>query len=535
MNQQSLSQQEVSQIWDKARQQLKHQLSPAAFNTWILSNPLTEIEIKDQTSARGIISTPTPFHATNLKKNLYSQLKTAIEQVLQKSIDLEFKVQNPAELLAKQKNINKKQVTYQKNHDYQSSFNKVSSGSEQTSNNNNSSSSFSNFHTSPSFSASPNNSVKSSEPDSPTVDELFSEHNMQSMQQDQALTAARRAGLRMDYTFKSFAVSSSNEMAHAAATAVSKRPGQAYNPLFLYGGVGVGKTHLMHAVGHNILNNNPSIKVLYCTGEEFTNEIINAIRSKQAIKFKKKYRNTRVLLIDDIQFIAGKNTVQEEFFHTFNALVQNNAQIILTSDRPPHEINLLEDRLKSRFEAGLMVDIQQPSLELRTAIVLIKARAKNISFPINLAEKIAQSVDSARKIEGIITSIRSAVELRHQEINEELINSIIAKEKSLHPETKIRLKPQKIINKVCDYYQVKPSVIKGKKRNKEFVKPRHLAMFLLKTELNLSYVEIGRWFSNRDHTSVMHAKNKIEELIDEDENFKEEFQHIKQELVKISK
>jgi len=527
MNQQSLSQQEVSQIWEKARQQLKHQLSPAAFNTWILTNPLTAIQIKDQTSALGVISTPTPFHATNLKKNLYSQLKTAIEQVLQKSIELEFKVQNPAELLAQQKDLNKN-PHQQKKQSYQSSFSKISN---QDTPNTKKTDGFKPSH---GFFSSPN-SRDSSDTDSPTVDELFSEHNLQSMQQDQALTAARRAGLRLDYTFKSFAVSSSNEMAHAAATAVSKRPGQAYNPLFLYGGVGVGKTHLMHAIGHNILNDNPSAKILYCTGEEFTNEIINAIRSKKAIKFKKKYRNAQILLIDDIQFIAGKNTVQEEFFHTFNALVQNNAQIILTSDRPPHEINLLEDRLRSRFEAGLMVDIQQPSLELRTAIVLIKSRASNISIPINLAEKIAQCVGSARKIEGIITSIRSSVELRHQEINEELIVNIIAKEKALHPETRIRLKPQKIINKVCDYYQVKPSVIKGKKRNKEFVKPRHLAMFLLKSELGLSYVEIGRWFSNRDHTSVMHAKNKIEEMIDEDEMFANELQDIKQELVKISK
>ncbi len=518
MSQQSLSQEKVQKIWDKARKKLKHQLSPAAYNTWILANPLTSVEIQDSSSAVGTISTPTAFHATNLKKNLYHQLKEAIEQELNKNIDLNFKVQDPAEMLAKQKAANQTVDYSRKNQSYSSSFAKLNDK------NNGSNTS---KEIKKQLKQTSSNSL------SPSVEDLFSDHNIQAMQQDQALTAARRAGLRLDYTFKTFAVSSSNEMAHAAATAVSKRPGQAYNPLFLYGGVGVGKTHLMHAVGHNILQSAPNNNLIYCTGEEFTNEIINAIKTKKAIKFKRKYRNTRVLLIDDIQFIAGKNTVQEEFFHTFNALIQNSAQIILTSDRPPQEINPLEERLKSRFEAGLMVDIQQPSLELRTAIVLIKARANNISLPINLAEQIAQSVEGARKIEGIITSIRSAVELRNKDIDENLISSILAKEKGGRA-PKIRLKPQKIINCVCDYYQLQPSVVKGERRNKEFVKARHLAMFLLKTELDLSYVEIGRWFSNRDHTSVMHAKNKIEELLEESAPIQEDFDEIKRNLIKMS-
>ena len=516
MGSQSLPQSEVNKIWERARKKLKHQLSPAAYNTWILANPLTTITIKDSSSAQGTISTPTAFHATNLKKNLYSQLKNAIEQELDKDVELNFKIQDPAEMLAQQKSSSKS------NGGRKGSFSSSFANIEKNGN-----SKAAQGTDGPLTKNAPSNSM------SPTVDDLFSEQNIQAAQQDQALTAARRAGLRLDYTFKSFAVSSSNEMAHAAATAVSKRPGQAYNPLFLYGGVGVGKTHLMHAVGHNFLQNQPNINLIYCTGEEFTNEIINAIKTKKAIKFKKKFRNTRILLIDDIQFIAGKNTVQEEFFHTFNALIQNSAQIILTSDRPPQEINPLEERLKSRFEAGLMVDIQQPSLELRTAIVLIKARANNISLPINLAEQIAQSVDSARKIEGIITSIRSAVELRNKTINEDLITSILAKEKNGSSQ-KIRLKPQKIINRVCDYYQLQPSVVKGKRRNKEFVKARHLAMFLLKTELDLSYVEIGRWFSNRDHTSVMHAKNKVEKLLEENSSIQEDFETIKRGLIKMS-
>ncbi len=517
MPNQSLSSAEVQKVWEQARQELKLQLSSAAFNTWVLTNPLTEVEIYDQHKAKGIISTPTAFHATNLKKNLFSQLKSAIEKALNKQVELDFKVQDPAELIAKQKQMTLSQKQREGKKSQTSAFSQLRQAS----------SSNQNF----------NQATSANRPDgtsSPRVEELFSENNIQAMSQDRALTAAKRAGLRLDYKFKTFAVSGSNEMAHAAATAVSKNPGQAYNPLFLYGGVGVGKTHLMHAIGHSILQRDPSISLIYCTGEEFTNEIINAIRSKDAIKFKKKYRNARVLLIDDIQFIAGKNTVQEEFFHTFNALTKMSSQIVLTSDRPPHEIKPLEDRLKSRFEAGLMVDIQQPSLELRTAIVLIKARASSISLPINLAEIIAQNVDSARKIEGIITTIRSEFELKNKEIDADLINTIIAKEKSNHGGFKIKLRPQKLIKKVCNYYQLKQSSVKGKSRTKDLVHARHMAMYLLKADLDMSYVEIGKWFSNRDHTSVMHAKDKIENLLDSNEDVLREYEELKSSLIKIS-
>jgi chromosomal replication initiator protein len=543
----------VKQVWQQAQQKLKQQLSPAAFNTWILANPLTELTITDNQQAIGTFATPTGFHATNLKQKLYSQLKSALEQTLNKPVELKFVVRDPAAMLAEQKSMN------------DNTANNTSRATQKTTQN-------TAYHTS-NTSGSPSleqaqkqgqalipgdgqeggqgdgqggkqgqnqsqtlaQAVKNNDSSqSPSVSELFSQHNIQSMQQDKALTAARRAGLRLDYVFKNFAVSSSNELAHAAATAVSKRPGQAYNPLFLYGGVGVGKTHLMQAIGHAVLRREPNTKVLYCTGEEFTNEIINAIKTKKAIKFKKRYRNAQILLIDDIQFIAGKNTVQEEFFHTFNALVKHSAQIILTSDRPPQEIDLLEDRLKSRFEAGLMVDIQQPSLELRTAIVLIKAKANNLNFPIELAEMAASRVKSARRIEGFIALVRSAVELKGKELNQELINSILSKEEANNEKPTIRLKPDKIIKKVSSFYDLDVSTVKGKRRNKEFVKARHLAMFLLKTELDMSYVEIGRWFSNRDHTSVMHAKNKIEDLLGEENAIHQDYNQIRQQLIKLS-
>lgn len=559
----------VTQIWQQAKELLQAQLSPAAFNTWILANPLVEILAINDQLLHCVFATPTAFHATNLKKNLYAQLQQALATILQQDVELEFTIQDPAQIVANQKSLTTSRPTAKNRPSAGFSLNSATQTDQVTTNFVNqplANNQFADFSTAQnpattnlnqpaaSFSAANNSSSPAafrSAPNqpvnqpsfgstpayrhpgssSPRVEELFSQHTLEISQQDQALVAAKRAGLRLDYKFNTFAVSSSNEMAHAAATAVSNQPGQAYNPLFLYGGVGVGKTHLMQAIGHNILEQDPRVRVIYCTGEEFTNEIISAIQNKNALQFKNKYRHAQVLLIDDIQFIAGKNAVQEEFFHTFNALVKQAAQVILTSDRPPSEINLLEDRLRSRFEAGLMIDIQQPSLELRTAIVLIKAKANNLNLPINLAEIIANQVDSARKIEGIITLIRSSVELRGVAIDESLIAQILAKEQSNQP-NRLRLKPQKIIKCVSDFYQLKPAVVRGQKRNKEYVLARHLAMFLLKTELNMSLVEIGRWFTNRDHTSVMHAKDKIEELLHTDPNFQDDFSQIKTDLLK---
>jgi chromosomal replication initiator protein len=369
---------------------------------------------------------------------------------------------------------------------------------------------------------------------SPRVEQLFSDNTIRSLSYDRAVVMARQIGLRPDYTFETFAVSGTNEMAHAAATAVSNKPGTAYNPLFLYGGVGVGKTHLMHAIGNNILKNNPDTKIFYCTGEEFTNDIVSAIQNKKALKFKEKYRTVQVLLIDDIQFIAGKNAVQEEFFHTFNALLKNNYQIVLTSDRPPHEINLLEDRLRSRFEAGLMIDIQQPTFELRTAILLIKATAHNLLIPMDIAQLIASKVDSARKIEGIITSIKSEVELKNRDINVELIEEIL-KTEGASKKRLLKVHPNDVLRAVANHYHIKQAAIKGQRRTQELVNARHVAMFLLKEELHMSFVEIGRWFSNRDHTSAMHAFRKIELSLTQNELLQRDVSALRMSLTAISK
>ena len=339
-------------------------------------------------------------------------------------------------------------------------------------------------------------------------------------------TIAKNIGLRPDFTFDTFAISSSNEMAHVAALSVAKNPGVSYNPLFLYGSVGVGKTHLMQSIGNYILRSRPETTIIYCTGEEFTNSIIRAIQNKQALNFKDKYRTCDVLLIDDIQFIAGKNAVQEEFFHTFNALVKQNHQIVMTSDRPPHEIALLEDRLRSRFEAGLKIDIQQPSFELRSAILLAKAKSSGLELPIELAQMIAARIDSARKLEGIVMRLKSEHELSGKLIDQTLVTSILA-ETQQQEYSHRQLHPKEIIQAVANHYSLKQAVLIGTRRQKEIALARHVAMFLLKSLLSLSYAEIGQLFSNRDHTSVMHAVAKINDHLKTDNALQEDINAIK--------
>lgn len=490
MDRNQVSPTEVKQVWDKVCTLLQIQLSPAVFNTWIVLNPLTRLEYGQDGTGVATISSPTAFHSTNLKKNLHVALKQALDKVLNINCEILYTIGSPTTETDIQEGFSVIKKTLQPELNY------TKIQPDQSIN------SFFNTRL-------PQNNAPITVSSSPRVEDLFSQQTLSTASDDRVAAISRNIGLRKDFTFTTFAVSTTNEMAHAAAIAVSNKPGTSYNPLFLYGGVGVGKTHLMHAIGNNILKNNPDKKIIYCTGEEFTNEIVQAIQKKQANHFKSKFRNAGVLLIDDIQFIAGKNAVQEEFFHTFNALIKQQSQIVLTSDRPPHEMNLLEDRLRSRFEAGLMIDIQQPSFELRTAILLVKSKAVDLNIPIEIAKTIASKVESARKIEGIITSIRSEVELKGRNVTPELIDEILSSEIQ-EKKKSISASPSDIIKTVADHYRLKQAALKGKRRVKSLVSARHIAMYLLKNELDLPLVEIGRWFSGRDHTSVLHAVRKIE-------------------------
>ena len=336
-----------------------------------------------------------------------------------------------------------------------------------------------------------------------------------------------RAGLNHKYSFDNFAVSSTNQVAYAASQAVVNNPGTAYNPLFLYGGVGVGKTHLAQSVAKKILENDKTKKVFFCPGDNFTNEMIESIREKSTPKFRRKYRNLDLLIVDDIQFIAGKEHVQEEFFHTFNSIVSSGGQIILASDRSPSEIRNLEDRLRSRFLGGLIIDIQEPDFELRTAIVLIKAKEKNINIDMEAARVIAERNTDSRGLEGALLSIYAKILGIKDKIDLEVVEDFYSNQKN----NKIkRLNPSDIIRVVCTYYNVKQSHLKSEERTEKIALPRQVAMFLLRKELHLKLVETALILKRKDHTTVLHAENKISSMMMRDQNFKKDIDAIIQTL-----
>lgn len=321
--------------------------------------------------------------------------------------------------------------------------------------------------------------------------------------------------LNPKYTFSTFVIGNSNRFAHAACLAVAEAPAKAYNPLFIYGGVGLGKTHLMHAIGHFILSQNPQAKVLYVTSEKFTNELINSIQTNRNVEFRNRYRNVDVLLIDDIQFIAGKESTQEEFFHTFNALHEANKQIIMSSDRPPKEIPTLEDRLRSRFEWGLITDIQPPDLETRIAILRKKADMEKLEIDDEVLVFIAKRIESnIRELEGALTRIVAYASLTNSTLDVSIANEALKDIISNHRPRKIT--PELIQNVIADYYQLKVEDLKSKKRNRPIAYPRQIAMYLCRELTDLSLPKIGEYFGGRDHTTVIHACDKIAEEIETD-------------------
>jgi len=343
------------------------------------------------------------------------------------------------------------------------------------------------------------------------------------------LEILQKARIRPSFTFESFAVSSSNQMAHAAAEAVSQSLGSAYNPLFIWGGVGVGKTHLMASVGNYILRTDPNKKVIFCTGEDFTNDIVEGIRNKTTQAFRNKYRKLDLLLIDDIQFIAGKDSVQEEFFHTFNAVTSVGGQVILTSDRPPSEISKLEERLKSRFEAGLIVDVAPPDFELRCAITLIKAKEKGVDLTSEQAQMIAANAESARKIEGVLTKLLTEIHVKKVPVTNDLIESSFAKNLETGSNLK-RSTPDEVTDVVSKYYQVGKRLLLGDSRARPIARPRQILMYLLRTHLGVPLEEVGRVVGGRDHTTVMHAVEKITQLATVDVQIREDILKIKQSI-----
>jgi len=345
---------------------------------------------------------------------------------------------------------------------------------------------------------------------------------------------AKKAHIRPELTFENFAVSTTNQMAYAAATAVSKSPGSAYNPLFLYGGVGVGKTHLMHAVANYLLAQRPHFRVVCCMGDEFLNEIIEAIQTKSSRQFKQKYRGAQLFLVDDVQFIAGKQTAQEEFFHTFNAIHREGGQIILTSDRPPAEISRLEDRLRSRFEGGLTVDISPPNFELRVAIVNIKSRSLNISVPSPAAQLIAANITDTRALEGFLRRLSSEAITKNTAIDEEMVSSLlrlrgVVESGKTKPLVR-RFSPPEVLEAVANYYGLKPTALKGPKRDRPVARPRQVFMYLCRTELGLTHNDIGGVLGGRDHTTIMHGVETITRELSTNDRLRQDLEGIKQKI-----
>lgn len=338
----------------------------------------------------------------------------------------------------------------------------------------------------------------------------------------------QNAFLNPKYTFDSFIVGSGNQLAHAAAQAIVDNPGNAYNPFFIYGGVGLGKTHLMQSVGNEILKRNPEAKVLYCTTEQFLNEMIQSIMKKSGLQFREKYRALDVLLLDDIQFISNKEALQEEFFNTFNTLYQSGKQMIIASDRPPHEISHLEDRIRSRFEGGLVADVRSPNLETRVAIIQNKLNERNEYLPQPVVYALAESIDSnIRELEGALLKIsifsKTQGEITAADVKHLLGDKIYSKKKKVNP--------LDIMNKVCEELEIELKDVKSTKRNYDIAYARQICMYLLKDMLNLQLVKIAKHVGRKDHTTVMHGISKIEKMLEKDQDTARMVQEIKAKIV----
>lgn len=335
--------------------------------------------------------------------------------------------------------------------------------------------------------------------------------------------------LNPKYTFDTFVIGNSNRFAHAACVAVAESPAKAYNPLFLYGGVGLGKTHLMHAIGHHIVSQKKDSKVVYVSSEKFTNELINSIKDDKNEEFRNKYRNVDVLLIDDIQFIAGKERTQEEFFHTFNTLHEANKQIIISSDRPPKDIPTLEDRLRSRFEMGLITDIQAPDFETRIAILRKKAQLERIDVPNEVMSYIAKNIKSnIRELEGALTRVVAYSSLSNRVISFDLATEALKDIITTSKNEEINV--LRIKEKVSSVFNLKMEDFNSKKRTRSIAYPRQIAMYLTRELTDLSLPKIGEEFGGRDHTTVIHAHDKVSKDIEESEEIKTKIDKIISDL-----
>lgn len=369
-------------------------------------------------------------------------------------------------------------------------------------------------------------------------DKLNEIHNMsiEASQKKRTKSAAEKAGLNPKYTFDTFVVGGNNKFAHAASLAVAESPGQAYNPLFLYGGVGLGKTHLMHSIAHFTLQNNPKKKVLYVTSETFTNELIESLKNGKTSgnesamsKFRDKYRNNDVLLIDDIQFIIGKESTQEEFFHTFNSLYSANKQIIISSDKPPKDMEILDERFRSRFEWGLIVDITLPDYETRMAILHKKEDMDGYNVSEDVIKYIANNIKSnIRELEGAFNKVVAYAKLEKKEVTLELAEQAL--KDIVAPNENKQITADYIISMVAEHFNVSTADLCGNKRSSKIVMPRQVAMYLCREILAIPLKNVGQYLGNRDHTTVMHGVEKIEKELQTNEQLQNTIDTLKKKI-----
>lgn len=460
------------QLWQATLGELELSLSKANFTTWFKNTFIT-----DQEDDNVVIGVPNAFTKTWLENKYHPQIVKAIQNSSQnKSITVSYKV------------ISKSNTSKPKKD---------------------------------------NAAAGMSSKEAPTEEQIAEKvKNIENISNN-----VKPQGLNSKYTFENFVVGKKNELAQAACLAVARTPGEVYNPLFIYGGVGLGKTHIMQAVGNKILESHKDKKVLYVTCEQFTNEFIKAVQEGRGGpgQFKQKYRNIDVLLIDDIQFIAGKEATQEEFFHTFNHLHQSNKQVVLTSDRPPKAIPALENRLISRFEWGMIVDVGPPELETRIAILRQKCKEKDYQLSDDVFNYLANNIqNNIRELEGALNKVIAHQQLYNKDIDLEAVKEVISPLTTVPKKGNVT--PKKLISIVGDYFDIKISDLIGSCRKKELVTPRQIAMYLMREELNSSYPNIGQELGGRDHTTAMHAVNKISKAIDGDEKLKRDINLIQQKL-----
>jgi len=458
------------ETWQAVLSELELGISKANFNTWFKDTGITSIK-----DGEIVICVPNMFTKAWIEKKYHSFLIKSLERITSKPIKkMEYKIDNIKNIIKKE---SEKEIVAE---------NTILTKPE----------------------PSPFNNTDSSATLHPTNGSF---------------------SLNSKYTFNSFVVGSETELAYAASQAVVNKPGESYNPLFIYGGVGLGKTHLLQAIGNELLKKNPNINIMYASAEKFSNDFIDSVKNGRAKEFQNQYRHIDLLLIDDIQFIAGKDRTQESFFHTFNELHQMNKQVVLTSDRPPKAIPALEDRLKSRFEWGMIADVAPPDFETRVAILGKKCSEKKFNLDDNILQTIATSVQrNIRELEGALNKIIAYHELKNTTPTQESVKALLS---NLETNGMTRsITSTQVLDTVTDFYNLQQEDVIGKSREKRLSVPRQIIMYLMRKELKMSYPAIGDELGGRDHTTAMHAHTKIQNLLEKDLKVKQELELIKQRL-----